>query len=269
MNKHAKRIISSKYFFFVIGFFSLCLLVLWIFSKPDELKGKLEAKTIPVFSLPKEQIQKWYVSKGDQVKKGDILFQLNDLPYKHEKIKEEKKLQLAEKTLRFQKLDVEEKTMEYIKTKKAWSLGEKKEDEVDFAIKSLEKSQARYDITKAEIDALQSSLEIVEEKLQNCYVTAPCSGIVKEMTPFPSYNEPACLLYDLATLGLSVESSLPEKEFQEKFIATVPSYPDTNFDIQLVTKEKLSQKKFRYSLTLSSKDQVSLFPDMEVRFKNK
>ncbi len=263
------RILFSKYFLLVIAFFSLCLVTLFFFRGNEDFRSTLRAEKRAI-TLPKEErIARWNVKKGDRVRKGDLLFEMDSFPLLQKKRRLEKELLVAKKREKLHSVELDQLSTLYILAKKDWSLGKKSSEEVDFALKNLEHAQALLDLARAEKDLIESSLEMADQELELLKVRAPCNGLVEEIFPFPEKNSIACTIYDLSHLSFVLDTKYSEKDLKESFDLMVSSFPQKTFSYDIADKKNLSHQKFRYQFQLSSEDSSLLFPDMEVFLKKK
>lgn len=263
------RILLSRYFLLVIAFFTFCLVALFFLTGNEEITSTLHAETKPIFLPENGRVVRWHVKKGDRVKKGDLLFEMDSIPLERKKKKIEKELLLSLQKKKVSQIEIDQKSMAYIQTKQEWSLGKKSKEEVDFSLKELEHAQALLDLASAEKELLETSLQLLDEEIISRKVQSPCNGIIQEIYPFSDSHGMACILHDLSHLSFSIDTRWDEDEIKEKFDLIVSSLPQKKFSYQVSHKKDLANKKFHYQFYLSEEDSSVLFPDMEIILKKK
>lgn len=228
----------------------------------------LDADTLSFSSSVEGQIIEKFFEKGEKVRKGQVLFQL-DNEIINEKINVKKaEIDLATETLKLQKIEIDEIMNQYISAKKNTDPLLRNIDE---NIKRLERSQAKASIMEKEIDLLQSELVLLECKNKKTTITSPGDGIIlksdkKEGDTIHEFEQLA-LISDIENIWVQAnfkESELEELKLNDPVAISLSSYPYLQFYGNILSIEP-DEKKEEYVVKVSVYQNISQeFPEKAV-----
>ncbi len=116
--------------------------------------------------------------EGSQVRKGDVLAELEHRELEASKAASEASVQRAKAALAEQQIAVEQTHLETGRAEKLWrsrSISESEYDQARFAHRTAE---ARLDTLRAEISLAEAQLQQVESMVENMFIRAPFDGTV-------------------------------------------------------------------------------------------
>lgn len=153
------------------------------------------AGEVNVFSRIEGQLLDVRLAEGQQVRKGEVLFSLDDWDLHGKVLLSESNLEQAQ--LRFEDILIGQGY---------------KHDQFD----AVPETVRRYALVKSGVNVAQRELEIYRARLQRCVITAPQNGIVTGIQPLPysfvSPGETLCTIIDPDRLV--VEFSVLETEIR-------------------------------------------------------
>ena len=146
-----------------------------------------------------------HVKQGQLVKKGDLLYTIDPLPYEAALEKARGTLQKDEATMSFAKKKME-RYVELVKQ--------------DFVSQlTFDQYQSEYQAAQAQVAVGKADVEIAEINLNYCTITSPIDGMVSQFNIDPGNlvvaNDPNTLTVIRQINPADIKFSVPQKDFQE------------------------------------------------------
>ena len=182
---------------------------------------------VTLFSKVTGTVEKIYVEEGDRVKKGKLLVKVDD---------KDIQLQLQSSAEALQQVEVNLANIKknYIRMKNLF-----KEEVI--TPYEMDQIQARKEAAEAQVKQLKANVNLVKERLSDCKIYSPITGIVTKRFLDPGElitgssmmkNDPLLLLQNLKTVKVKVavgERELGKIKKGQRVILKVDTYPDKVF----------------------------------------
>ncbi len=221
---------------------SLCILLLatlaWWFFKPKEqapdyitaevtradlestvlATGVLEAtKIVSVGAQVSGQVKKMYVQLGDQVKRGDLIAQIDSIKQENELKTVEANIKNLQAQLTVKQANLAKAEAEYKRQKSMYAQNATSQAEYESALASYKTAQADIVTSNAQIEQARLNLATTREDLSYTTITAPMDGtivaIVTEEGQTVNANQSAPTIVKLAQLDtMTVKSEISEAD---------------------------------------------------------
>jgi len=152
-------------------------------EKKMEITHKFAGEVIPnvIEKIPFDPLKGTYelaVKKGEQVKKGQLLFKYNDSSMKLSVNEVEIEKKFAEK-----KVELQKKQIEVLKQKLHRERQVGSSQEILKVIETeTQQLQLQLEMQKIEVEKASEILQINKEKLKTLVVTSPVSGVIEDIT---------------------------------------------------------------------------------------
>ena len=172
-------------------------------------------------------VKKIYVEEGDRVKKDKLLIKIDDKNIQLQ-------LQASQEALRQAEVNL-------ANTEKNWTRMKNLFKEEVITPYEMDQIQTKKDATEAQVKQLKAKLNLAREKLSDCKIYSPITGIVTkrfldagELITASSMmkNDPILLIQDLSTVKIKVavgEKELGEIKRGQKVKIKVDAYSDRIF----------------------------------------
>ncbi len=223
---------------FIIALIIIFFIGLWwwrfyVFPYVSTEDANIDGVEISVSSLHGGKITELFVDEGDQVKKGDLLFRVDDTLLKDEKKKAEASLRNAQDQLVLQNLRVELAQSDLQRTAQEFEAGVISPEAMDHV-------QKAWEITRAELQSLaslvvlqQAQLEQIQTQLDQMQVRAASDGVIAKRWHFAGdvvqQGQTVFSLFDLSQVWVSAnleETKIRSLRFENPVIIKVDAYPD-------------------------------------------
>lgn len=255
--------------------FTIALVSLWRFSVSDFVRkytgslpkpnllvsGNIEAhQSLISFVGVASQVVNLAVDEGQWVTRGAVLAQLDASIYEQQVLVREASVEVDEKQLAASlgnlvasqeklvsdRVDLEEKRVEFGRYKKLWRLGATSTQSVDFSTAALKESQAKFEcdgalilVARHDVETAEASLKETRERLRLSRLTlertvlrAPFSGIVvvrqTELGEVVQPGSPIVTIADVDHLWMRAyvnERDLGRVHWGQKVIVTTDTHP--------------------------------------------
>ncbi|MBS0615220.1 MAG: HlyD family secretion protein [Verrucomicrobia bacterium] len=230
----------------IIAFVILVILGIWwwrfyVFPYVRTEDANIDGVEISVSSTHGGKIIELLVDEGDKVKKGDLLFRVDDTLLKEEKKKAEAALRNAQDQLVLQNLRVEMAQSDLQRSAEEFQAGV-------LSTEAMEHVQKAWEITRAEAQSLsslvtlqQASLQQITTQLNEAQVKASSDGVIARRWHFAGdviqQGQTVLSLFDLSQVWVSAnleETKIRTLRLQDPVIIKVDAYPDLRLEGKVV-----------------------------------
>jgi membrane fusion protein (multidrug efflux system) len=217
----------------------MAIFALWrIYFYPFETTNDaiIQSADISVSSVLEGQIAELLVKEGLSVKKGDVLFVIDDTFFQIERQQALFALAHGEDEFRLQKIKTDLAEEEFVRAKIEYNAGIISEELLSKADKGLHMQQALLSAIESQIDMLKASLKMADTKLQMCRIVAPCDGVIAKIWHYAgdviSAGQTALTLMDLVHIWVEArieETKISSIEIGDPVLVTLDAYPGKSF----------------------------------------
>ncbi len=231
---------------FIIALMIIFFIGLWwwrfyVFPYVSTEDANIDGVEISVSSLHGGKIIELLVDEGDHVKKGDLLFRVDDTLAKEEKKKAEASLRNAQDQLALQNLRVELAQSDLKRSAQEFEAGV-------VSPEVMEHVQKAWEITRAELRSLsslvavqQAQLEQIQTQLGQMQVKASSDGVIARRWHFAGdivqQGQTVLSLFDLSQVWVSAnleETKVRSVQNDDPVIIKVDAYPDMRLEGKVV-----------------------------------
>jgi multidrug resistance efflux pump len=199
-------------------------------DNPWTRDGQVRTQIIKVAPRVSGMVTKIYVTDNQEVKKGDLLFEIDASKYKYKVLQAEAKLKRTLETSKGAKIEYQRVKTIYNRDKGAVSQ------------KDFSRNEVNYYKSLADIDSAQESLNIAKLNLQWTKVKATVDGWVSninfQLGTQAVANKPIIALVDKDSFwvfGFFRESMVGDIEIGDDAKVTLMAYPDIALDAKVVS----------------------------------
>ncbi len=187
------------------------------FNRSVQFTGTLQAKNhVGLRALVEGTIDRIPVEIGDQVRKGQLLFQIRLVDYELRVRQAEAAVQAARAAVHTSQVNVEDAKREMRRMEGLYKEGSATEQMRDRARTAQERAVALLEQARASVVQAQVGLDTARQALKDCTVTAPYPGFVTgkfyEKGEYVHRGQVVVEIMDLATLEADI--ALPERYFE-------------------------------------------------------
>ena len=187
------------------------------FSRTVQFTGTLQAKNhVGLRALVEGIIEKLPVEIGDQVEKGQLLFQIRLVDYQLRVRQAEAAIQAAKAAVHTSQVNVEDAKREMLRMENLYKEGSATEQMRDQARTAHDRAMALLEQARASVVQARVGLDTARQALKDCTVKAPYPGFVtgkfNEQGEYVRRGQVVVEIMDLGTLEM--EAALPERYFQ-------------------------------------------------------
>lgn len=230
----------------VIALIILLIMGIWwwrfyVFPFVKTEDANIDGVEISISSLHGGKIVELLVDEGDRVKKGDLLFRVDDTLLKEEKKKGEAALRNAQDQLALQNLRVELAQSDLQRSAQEFDAG-------ILSSEAMEHMQKAWEITRAEAQSLsslvslqQAQLQQIETQLEQAEVRASSDGVIAKRWHFAGdvvqQGQTVLSLFDLSQIWISAnleETKLRSVQAGDPVFIKVDAYPDLRLEGKVV-----------------------------------
>lgn len=123
-------------------------------------------------------ISELYADSNSKVKKGQVVAQIDPVPFKHQVRKAEASLATARAKLEKAKVNAEKDRLKFNRSKKLFEKDVISVDEFDEARAAYKASLAEIKLSEAEVLQAEAALEIAKTDLEHTVIVSPMDGVV-------------------------------------------------------------------------------------------
>jgi len=216
-------------------------------------------RTVIIGSQVSGLITELYADFNSQVKKGQVVAQIDPVPFEHKVKREEANLATAVATLNKEKVTYRNNKKKYERAKKLFAKEIISVDEFDDAKTNFETSSADVKLAEAKVRQAKAALEIARTDLEHTVIVSPLNGIVisREVdvgqTVAASFQTPTLFTIAKDLTDMQINTNVNEADIgmvgvgqYAKF--TVDAFPDDVFE-GTVSKIHLSSVIFQNVVT--------------------
>jgi len=182
------------------------------------------------------RIDKLAVDEGSEVKKGDILVQLDDSDVRAQLEQAKANLIFAQESLPLARVNLAGSQDDFQRADVQFKKAIITKEQYSHAQKTLEAARAELTIAVARIGVAKAQLGIVETQMQNMVLTAPFDGIVAKRWllegDVEQPGQPILSIYDLKKIWITAnleETKLARLKLQDRVEVNVDTYPGVAF----------------------------------------
>jgi membrane fusion protein (multidrug efflux system) len=277
-----------------VGIFWFWRVYFYPFASTED--ALIQAPNMSISPVVSGQIIQMEVEEGARVKKGDLLFVVDDALLKFQKEKAASSIHYAQDEVRVQQINRDLARDEYIRAKTEFEAGVISQEMMEKAEKALELSEAMLGSILSLVDVQAAELRMVEKQIELSHVRAPAEGVVARVWHYAGdvvqAGQTTLTLIDLDNVWVDAnieETKISSISVGDPVLVTVDAYPDIKFRGIVVVVGAASASQFalipannssgnftkvtqrvplRVSLTMSDKDKkLYLRPGMSVKIK--
>lgn len=182
------------------------------------------------------RIDKLAVDEGSEVKKGDILVQLDDSDVRAQLEQAKANLIFAQESLPLARVNLAGSQDDFQRADVQFKKAIITKEQYSHAQKTLEAARAELTIAVARVGVAKAQLGIVETQMQNMVLTAPFDGIVAKRWllegDVEQPGQPILSIYDLKKIWITAnleETKLARLKLQDRVEVNVDTYPGVAF----------------------------------------
>lgn len=182
------------------------------------------------------RIDKLAVDEGSEVKKGDILVQLDDSDVRAQLEQAKANLIFAQESLPLARVNLAGSQDDFQRADVQFKKAIITKEQYSHAQKTLEAARAELTIAVARVGVAKAQLGIVETQMQNMVLTAPFDGIVAKRWllegDVEQPGQPILSIYDLKKIWITAnleETKLARLKLQDRVEVNVDTYPGIAF----------------------------------------
>ncbi|MCF6150005.1 MAG: efflux RND transporter periplasmic adaptor subunit [Candidatus Kuenenia sp.] len=198
-------------------------------------------RTVIIGSQVSGLISQLFADFNSEVQKGQIVAQIDPVPFEHQVKRAEATLATALATLKKSNATLRNNRRKFLRAKKLYTKEVISIDEFDESRATYEISLADVDLAKAEILQAQASLEIAKTDLEHTVIVSPFDGIVisREVdvgqTVAASFQTPTLFTIAMDLVSMQVNTSVDEAdigmvEVGQKAKFNVDAFPESVFE---------------------------------------
>lgn len=182
------------------------------------------------------RIDKLAVDEGSEVKKGDILVQLDDSDVRAQLEQAKANLIFAQESLPLARVSLAGSQDDFQRADVQFKKAIITKEQYSHAQKTLEAARAELTIAVARVGVAKAQLGIVETQMQNMVLTAPFDGIVAKRWllegDVEQPGQPILSIYDFKKIWITAnleETKLARLKLQDRVEVNVDTYPGVAF----------------------------------------
>lgn len=188
------------------------------------------------------RILRLLVDEGDHIKKGELLFVIDDQLLQAELGKARAAINNANDQVKLQKIKVDLATLDYQRAKLEFDQSVISLEMMEHVQKALEAEKAAFMGIVSMVALHDSQLKLIEAQAQKCQVTAPCDGVIAKRWHFPGdvvrEGQAVFSLFDLANIWITAnleETKIAHVHYNDLVRIRVDAYPNLNFSGNVLT----------------------------------
>ena len=221
----------------IIFFIGLWWWRFYVFPYVSTEDANIDGVEISVSSLHGGKIIELIVDEGDSVKKGDLLFRIDDALIKDEKKKAEASLRNAQDQLMLQNLRVELAQSDLQRTAQEFEAGVISPEAMDHVQKAWEITRAELQSLSSLVALSQAQLQQIQTQLDQVSVRATSDGVIARRWHFAGdvvqQGQTVLSLFDLSQVWVSAnleETKIRSVHHDNPVIIKVDAYPDLRLE---------------------------------------
>lgn len=180
-SKKSKKFYTSQLFIFSAFFVASFAILYWfyyVFPYVTTLDGYIEGRQVLVCPENDGKITSSKVKEGDFVKKGQVLFKLDDRLTQSERKQVVAKLTALKEKEIFSKRLLDDSMKDYLDKRREKDLGIVAQEELITSLRTLESRKESFEEIKNSIFIQEMKLECMDQKLCQKSIAAPFDGII-------------------------------------------------------------------------------------------
>ena len=229
-------------YYIIIAVAVIAIAIFWwwrahIYPYDSSDDASLSGVALSVSSLQAGQLQQVVVDEGSVVKRGDLLFVIDDSLLKLEKNKAKAALVHAEDEAELQSIRRSLAKDDFLRARVEFKSGIIPQETLDHALKNLEMMEAQLLSILSLVEVQRAELEAVELRIDLCRIRATSDGVVakkwRNCGDVVGEGQTVLSLYDLSQLWVSAnfeETKIPQIRVGDRVIITIDAYPDEEFE---------------------------------------
>jgi membrane fusion protein (multidrug efflux system) len=232
---------KSKYYYIVAIAVLIVIAIFWwwrVYLYPYQTTDDANIATLDhtISSIQTGKILQVAVEDGDMVRKGDLLFTVDDTILQIELEKAKAGLDHANDEVKLQKIRVDLAKEDFQRATTEFNGGVISKEAIDHVDKTLQMAQAQLQSINSLAEVQEASLKLIETQIQYSNVTAPTDGIIAKRWHDPGdvvrAGQAVLSLFDLSQIWISAnieETKLSSIHVGDPVDITVDAYPHLKF----------------------------------------
>ena len=235
--REKKNIYAVSALVAVIFFICLWWWRFYIFPYVTTDDANIDGVEISISSQHGGKIIELLVNEGSAVKKGDLLFRIDDTLLKDERKKAEAALRNALDQTALQGLRVELALSDLQRSQQEFQAGVISPEEMDHMQKGWEITRAELQSANSLVALQQAQLDQIDTQMAQTQVRAFCDGVIGKRWHFAGdvvqMGQTVLSLFDLSNLWVSAnleETKVGSVREQDRVVIKVDAYPDLTIE---------------------------------------
>jgi len=232
---------KSKYYYIVAIAVLIFIAIFWwwrVYLYPYQTTDDANIASLDhtISSVQSGKILQVAVEDGDMVRKGDLLFTVDDTILQIELEKAKAGLDHANDEVKLQKIRVDLAKEDFQRATTEFTGGVISKEAIDHVDKTLQMAQAQLQSINSLAEVQEASLKLIETQIQYANVTAPTDGIIAKRWHDPGdvvrAGQAVLSLFDLSQIWISAnieETKLSSIHAGDPVDITVDAYPHLEF----------------------------------------
>lgn len=232
---------KSKYYYIVAIAVLIFIAIFWwwrVYLYPYQTTDDANIASLDhtISSVQSGKILQVAVEDGDMVRKGDLLFTVDDTILQIELEKAKAGLDHANDEVKLQKIRVDLAKEDFQRATTEFTGGVISKEAIDHVDKTLQMAQAQLQSINSLAEVQEASLKLIETQIQYANVTAPTDGIIAKRWHDPGdvvrAGQAVLSLFDLSQIWISAnieETKLSSIHVGDPVDISVDAYPHLEF----------------------------------------
>jgi membrane fusion protein (multidrug efflux system) len=232
---------KSKHYYIVAIAVLIFIAIFWwwrVYLYPYQTTDDANIATLDhtISSVQSGKILQVAVEDGDMVRKGDLLFTVDDTILQIELEKAKAGLDHANDEVKLQKIRVDLAKEDFQRATTEFTGGVISKEAIDHVEKTLQMAQAQLQSINSLAEVQEASLKLIETQIQYANVTAPTDGIIAKRWHDPGdvvrAGQAVLSLFDLSQIWISAnieETKLSSIHVGDPVDISVDAYPHLEF----------------------------------------
>ena len=238
---------KSKFYYVAVVVVLAAVLIFWgwrafLYPYQTTEDASIAGFDHTVSSVQAGQILKVAVEDGAVVKKGDLLFTLNDALLQIEREKAAAALDHANDEIKLQKIRVDLAKDDLERAEKEFAGGVIPQEAMNRVKKTYQMMEAQLQAVNSLADVQEATLKMIELQIQYSQVTAPIDGIIAKRWHDPGdvvrEGQTVLSLMDLSHIWITAnieETKVASIDVGAPVVITVDAYPGLQFQGNVLT----------------------------------
>jgi len=234
--KEKKRIyfVFAALIILIVGAIGWWRVYIYPYEATDD--ANIDGVEIAVSSEIAGRIVQLFVDEGSNVKRGDLLFVLDDQLLQAQREKAEAGVANAGDQVAYQQVKVELARQDYLRAKREYEGGVISSEEMDHAEKAFEAEKAEFQALLSAVAVQEASLKYIQTQISKTSVYASCEGVIGKRWHFPGdvvrEGQTVFTLFDLSNIWVTAnleETKVGLVHFNDPVLISIDAYPHLDF----------------------------------------